>query len=100
MAFRRSRLKHVYSLLRGKDLDTELFSDERRVQQFAILKQAQEDVLDVQNWQDFLQVVIRAGYRNGEMITSKNAVLYTYALWLIGKRDYKVPHDTLRDAMA
>jgi hypothetical protein len=99
-AFRRSRLRYVYSLLRGKDLDTEVFSDERREQQFAILKQAQERVLDVQHWKDFLKVLLRAGYRNGDMITSKTAILYTYVLWLIGKYDYGVDHDALRDVMA
>jgi hypothetical protein len=34
VAFRRARLKSVYSVLRGKDLETEQFSPERRVAQF------------------------------------------------------------------
>lgn len=38
VAFKRARLRYVYSILRGKDLETEQFSDERREQQFAILK--------------------------------------------------------------
>ncbi len=57
-------------------------------------------MLDLQNWKDFLQVLLRAGYRNGDMITSKTAILYTYALWLIGKYDYGVAHDALREIMA
>lgn len=98
--FRRARLRHVYSLLRGKDLETEVFSDELREKQFAQLKAAQERVINVQNWKDFLTVLLRAGYRNGDMITSKTAILYTYVLWLIGKYDYGVDHDSLRDTMA
>ncbi|OIO95734.1 MAG: hypothetical protein AUK03_05040 [Anaerolineae bacterium CG2_30_64_16] len=98
--FRRARLRHVYSLLRGKDLETEAFSDEFRDKQFTLLKAAQERVINVQNWKDFLTVLLRAGYRNGDMITSKTAILYTYVLWLIGKYDYGVDHDTLREIMA
>ena len=37
LAFRRARLQYVYSILRGKDLETGAFSDERREEQFAIL---------------------------------------------------------------
>ena len=57
-------------------------------------------MINVQNWKDFLTVLLRAGYRNGDMITSKTAILYTYVLWLIGKYDYDVDHDTLREIMA
>lgn len=46
LAFKRARLKYVYSLLRGKDLETEKFSDEQRVKQFEILKKAQEKVIN------------------------------------------------------
>jgi hypothetical protein len=34
------------------------------------------------------------------MITSKNTVLYAYALWLVGRIDFKVPVDELREVMA
>jgi len=38
LGFKRARLQYVYSLLRGKDLETGLFSDERRISQFEMLK--------------------------------------------------------------
>ena len=41
LAFRRARLQYVYSILRGKDLETGQFSDERRETQFEKLKNAQ-----------------------------------------------------------
>lgn len=100
LGFRRARLRHVYSILRGKDLETEEFSDERRSQQFAVLKDAQEYVLDLQNWHEFLKVLIRAGFRSEKMISSQNALLYAYALFLIGKRDYGIDGYQLRDTMA
>jgi len=100
LGFRRARLRHVYSILRGKDLETEKFSDERREQQFAILKDAQEYVLNLQNWHEFFKVLMRAGFRTGRMISSQNALLYAYALFLIGKRDYGIDSYTLRNTMA
>ena len=100
LGFRRARLEHVYSLLRGKDLETRQFSEEQRDRQFAVLRQAQSYTLDLQNWHEFFKVLKRAGYVSSSMISSEMAVLYTYALWLIGKRDYGVDPYPLREVMA
>ncbi len=100
LGFRRARLEHVYSLLRGKDLETRQFSEERRDQQFAVLRQAQSYMLDLQNWHEFFKVLKRAGYVSDRMISSQTAVLYTYALWLIGRRDYGLDLYPLREVMA
>jgi len=100
VAFRRARLQFVYSILRGKDLETGEFSASRRESQFEKLAEAQGMVLDVQVWQDFLKVLIAAGYRSGATITSKNGLLYTYALYLVGKRDFGVDHHRLRGVIA
>jgi hypothetical protein len=96
LGFRRARLQHVYSILRGKDLETEVFSEERRVKQFEILKQAQNDVLDLQNWHEFLKSLITAGYRSSKMISSEIGVMYSYTLYLIGKRDFQIDPFILR----
>jgi hypothetical protein len=100
LAFRRARLEHVYSILRGKDLQTGAFSLERRDNQFALLQKAQADVLNLQHWHDFLKVIRRAGYLHPSLITSQTALVYTYALWLIGKRDFGLDQHTLRNLMA
>lgn len=100
LAFRRARLEHVYSILRGKDLQTGEFSAERRDAQFALLREAQAQVLNLQHWHDFLKVLKRAGYIHPRMITSQTAVVYTYTLWLIGKRDFGLDQHPLRNLMA
>ena len=100
LGFRRARLEYVYSLLRGKDLETKQFSEERRDRQFSILRDAQEYALDIQNWHDFLKVLVRSGYRHRSLISSQNAVLYSYAMYLIGKRDFGVDPYTLRETIA
>jgi len=100
LGFRRARLEHVYSLLRGKDLQTGEFSTQRRDEQFDILRRAQAEVLNLQNWHDFFKVLARSGYVHPGMISSQTAVVYTYALWLIGKRDFHVDSFALREIMA
>lgn len=96
LGFRRARLRHVYSILRGKDLETGAYSEERRQRQFDVLQEAQADVLDLQHWHDFLKALVWAGYRSGAMVTSKTTVYYCYAFYLIGKRDFGVEARRLR----
>ncbi len=100
LGFRRARLQHVYSILRGKDLDTGEFSDERRNQQFTVLEKAQSYTLDLQHWHEFLKALMLAGYRSGDMISSENALLYSYAFYLVGKRDFSVDDFALRKTIA
>ncbi|RMD58315.1 DUF262 domain-containing protein [Candidatus Parcubacteria bacterium] len=100
LGFRRARLEHVYSLLRGKDLQTRQFSVDQREKQFALLQEAQKHVLDLQNWHEFFKVLRRAGYPSKQIISSDMAIIYTYALWLIGRRDFGVDPYRLREVMA
>lgn len=100
LAFRRARLTHVYSILRGKDLETKQFSEELRVRQFEALAEAQSDVLDLGNWHEFLKTLVQAGYRGALMISSETGLLYSYAMFLIGKRYYRVEHHQLRNIVA
>ena len=100
VAFKRARLKYVYSILRGKDLETEKFSVERREQQFALLKDAQKRVLNLQYWHDFLNCIRQAGFCSGKMISSQNNLLFSYTLYIIGRTEYKVPEFELRRTIA
>lgn len=100
LGFRRARLEYVYSLLRGKDLQTGQFSADQRKKQFDVLGKSQADVLNLQHWHEFFKALKRAGFMGSQFITSQMAVLYTYALWLIGKQDYQVNHHRLREIIA
>ena len=100
LAFRRAVLRHAYSLLRGKDLETGEVSSQKRDEQFERLQEAQGQVLDLTNWHEFLQCLERAGFRGSKMISGQNALLYSYALWLIGRVDHRIPLPELRDVIA
>lgn len=83
LGFKRARYKYVYSLLRGKDLETEQFSNERRIEQFEMLKKAQERVINFQHWHDFMNCIRMAGFRSGKTISSQNNLLFSYILSLL-----------------
>lgn len=100
VAFKRARLQYVYSILRGKDLETGEFSDERRVAQFDVLKKAQARTLNIQHWHDFMNCIRMAGFRSGKMISSNNNLLFSYMLYLIGRTEYGVEEFTLRKVIA
>ena len=90
----------MYSILRGKDLETGEFNEERREAQFEMLKKAQSKVLGLQYWHDFLLCVHQAGYRSGRMISSQNALLFSYVFYLIGRTELNVSEQELRPAIA
>lgn len=100
LAFRRARLQYIYSILRGKDLETGQFSEERRDQQFEKLKTAQAHTLDLTNWHEFIKALKQAGYSNESFISSNNNILYSYVFFLMGRIDYKVELYALRKVIA
>lgn len=94
--FKRGRLQYVYSLLRGKDLETGEYSEEGRVAQFARLQESQACALNLQFWKDFLKCLMHAGFRSSKVITSDTTVLYSYVFYLLGKAEYGLSESELR----
>jgi hypothetical protein len=100
LAFRRARLSQVYSVLRGKDPDTGIVDPELRDRQFEQLRSAQDFALDLTNWHEFLKSVRASGYQSAKMLTSQTALIYTYAIFLIGRRDFGLDWDRLKTAIS
>lgn len=98
--FRRARMAQVYKILLGKDKKSRLIDPVQRDKHFGTLREAQEKTLNVHNWHEFLKSLERAGFRGRHMISGEYVVIYSYVLWLIGKEDYKVPIDPLRETIA
>lgn len=97
---RRAPLQDAYNALRGRDPRTREIVPENREKELAKLKNGQARALDPKNWDEFLKVIERAGIRTSAMVTAKNAVIYGYALWLIGRTEFGMPVDDLREVMA
>ena len=100
LAFRRGRLQYVYSILRGKDLETGEFSPERRDAQFEKLRQAHESTLNLTHWHEYLKCIQRAGFRSSRMVSSETALMYVYIIWLLGRLEYGVETKRLREIIA
>jgi hypothetical protein len=98
VGFRKGKLKSVYQILRGKNLDGKEESvneSQQRTQQFDILKQAQAHVLKLTNWHQFFSCLIGAGFRSSRLISSKLTLLYTYAFYLLARIQYKISNHKL-----
>ncbi len=100
VAFNRARLQYVYSILRGKDLETGDFSQALRTRQFDKLRQAQEQTLEIGSWREFMDCLRAAGFRSSKMISSTNNLLFAYILYLIGRNERDVDRQVLRKTIA
>lgn len=96
LGFSRARLRSAYQVLRGKDVETDSYISEKREVQFAMLKAAQSDVVDLTNWHQFLSCLTGAGFRGRQMISSQIALLYAYVFYLVGRTKYRVPDHIIR----
>ncbi len=96
LTFHRAKMKDVYSIIRGRNMETGEFSEDLRTQQFDKLKLNLPTILDNTNWQSFLKVLIGGGYKGEELISSKSAVLYSYILYLIGKQNFNTQNNELQ----
>lgn len=100
LGLKRARLQNVYNALRGRDAVTGSVSEEKRDEQFGALEKAQASALNLANWHHFLSALQLAGYRSEKMISSQNAVIFAFVLYLIGLCDYGVPKTAMRQAIA
>ncbi|MCD8083276.1 MAG: DUF262 domain-containing protein [Clostridiales bacterium] len=96
VGFRRARLRYAYMLMRGKDLETGIVTKREMDNNLTKFKNALEEVTNLNNWHTFMGLFADAGYVNGGIVASSNAVVYCYVLYLLGKYDYKVPPVTLQ----
>lgn len=98
--FKRARLHYAYMMLRGRDFENGIYSDALRVGQFDKLKVILEKVLNIQVWKDFIKCVEAAGFISKMLISSETALVYSYAMYLIGKFDYGMDESSLRKLIA
>ena len=72
----------------------------RREAGFERLKKARTATLNVNRWHHFLSALPLAGYRSHRMVTSEQALLYTYAIYLVGVEDVGIEVGVMRQAAA
>lgn len=99
LAFRRARLRYAYMLLRGKDLDTQKTSTETQNANLKSFREALAIVTDLNNWHAFMNIMSAAGYLRKSLVSSDNAVIFSYMIYLIGKTQFGVKPLELRKIM-
>lgn len=100
LGLKRGVLQNAYQALRGRDPVTKEVDETRREENFEKLLAAQDKVLNLTNWHEYIVAVKRAGYRSGEMLTSANNFLYCYLVFLLGRHEFNVGQSELREAVA
>lgn len=90
VGFKRARLRYAYMLMRGKDLKTGEITFQTRDKNLKVFKETLEMVTNLNNWHGFINLISSAGYLKSSLVTSTNAVVFNYVLYLIGKYEYKV----------
>jgi hypothetical protein len=100
LGLKRGKLEAAYSALRGRVPSSGVIDPTRREAGFDKLKAARGATLNVNRWLHFLSALPLAGYRSRGMVTADLAVLYPYALYLIGIEDYKVELSVMRQVIA
>lgn len=101
--FKRGRLKYAYQVLRGIEMkrgSNKIEDQAAKRSAFVDLRSGLENVLNIENWNQFLKTIISAGYLNATNITSTNAFIASYTLYLIGKYDFNVNTNLLRNLIA
>lgn len=100
LAFHRARLRYAYMLLRGKDLETQKTSTETQAKNLTMFREALNIVTNLNNWHSFMNIMANAGYLRSSLVSSQNAVVFSYLLYLIGKTQFNVKPLELRKIMS
>jgi uncharacterized protein with ParB-like and HNH nuclease domain len=87
-SFLRGKLKYAYLILKGRDLENKVISEEIREKNFQKFKEGQEKALDLTNWHDYIKIIHSIGFVNEKLISSKVAFYVTYAFYLLGKYEF------------
>lgn len=99
LAFRRAKLGYAYKLLRGRDLETKKTTQETQEENLRLFREALDVVMNLNNWHTFMNIMAGAGYLRKSLVSSQNAVIFSYMFYLIGKTQFNVKPLELRIIM-
>jgi hypothetical protein len=97
---KRGKLQDAYKALLAKDRKTGQTDPAKQQEELAKIQAAVPQILNSLNWDEFIRVLNRAGFRSKRMITSNAALMYAYTFWLMGRHEFGVDLTVLRDLMA
>ncbi len=100
LGFKRARMKDAYAILKGRDPDTNKYSEILREKQFEIFKETLNKVIDTTNWHTFLRIIQSLGYKSSGLIASGNSIVNSYIFFLIGRLEFNIDYKELEKLIA
>lgn len=94
--FKRGKIAALVSMLSGRDFETRRFSEELAVRSFDRLESALLRIVNQHDFQQFTMMVKSAGFISPRLVSSKNALNFAYALYLVLRQDPSYTHGTIQ----
>jgi len=80
--FKRGKLQDLVSLLSGRNFETRAYEETIAEESFNLLKEGIFDFMNENNFKTFLMIIRSSGFIDPEMIGSRNALNFSYILYL------------------
>lgn len=80
--FKRGKIQDLVALLSGRNFETRDYEEEIAEKSFDMLSLGIKDDINESNFKKFLMIIRSAGFIDSSMIRSKNAVNFSYVLYL------------------
>ncbi len=85
--FHRGKFSDLVALLSGRNFETRTYVDEIAERSYSALSEGLNDFVNQTNYQRFLMLVKSTGLISNKLISSKNALNFSYALYLKLRQD-------------
>lgn len=85
--FNRGKFSDLVALLSGRNFETRSYENEIAKKSYAMLSEGLNEFANQTNYQRFLMLVKSAGLINHKLISSKNSLNFSYALYLKLRKD-------------
>lgn len=89
--FSRGKFSDLVALLSGRNFEQRTYEDEIAIDSYKKLSQSLKDFANQTNYQRFLMLVKSTGLISEKLISSKNSINFSYALYLKLRNDIKMP---------
>src|SRR5690606_8760202 len=94
--FKRGKIAALVSMLSGRDFETRQFSEELAARSFDRPERALLRIVNQHDFQQFTMMVKSAGFISPRLVSSKNALNFAYALYLVLRQDPSYTHGTIQ----
>jgi len=89
--FSRGKFSDLVALLSGRNFEARTYEDEIAIESFQRLSDSLQDFANQTNYQRFIMLVKSTGLISDKLISSKNSINFSYALYLKLRKENNLP---------